>query len=61
MIKKLSSLTVLCLIVIGSINVVTLNKNVFNDIGKTITTKTVAEIPSEVFSDVIQHDWKFVQ
>ena len=60
MLKKLSSFIVLSLIVIGSLNVITLNKDVFENIGKTFTTKTVNEIPSGILSDVTKHSWKFI-
>lgn len=59
MIKKLGKLVVVCLIVIGGYNVVTLNKPVFSKIGTTLTKKPVGEIPGELVSDISSHSWKF--
>lgn len=59
MIKKLGKLLVVCLIVIGGYNVVTLNKPVFSKIGNTLTKKSISEIPGELVSDISSHSWKF--
>jgi len=60
MIKKLGSLLITGLIVVGIINTISLNKPVFEDIGKTLTKKPAAEIPGGIVSDVFDHQWKFI-
>jgi hypothetical protein len=61
MIKKLGKIVVICLIVIGGLNVVSLNKSAFNNLRETITTKPVTEIPGGIVADVFDHQWKFVR
>lgn len=60
MIKKLTSVALTGLLIVGVVNVVTLNKPVFEHIGKTLTKKPAAEIPGGIVSDVFDHQWKFI-
>lgn len=59
MIKKAAKLIVLGLILVGTYNVVVLNKPVFSKIGTTLTKKSISEIPGGLLSDVTKHSWKF--
>lgn len=61
MFKKLGSLVVLCLIVIGTINFVSLNKPFFSSVGDVVSKKPAAEIPSGIIHEVFNHQWKFIQ
>jgi len=61
MIKKLGSLLITGLIVVGTINTISLNKKVFTEIGDVLSKKPAAEIPGGVIHEVMSHHWKFVQ
>lgn len=61
MIKKLGSLIVMGLIIVGTINFVSLNKTFFSSVGTVITKKPAAEIPGGIVHEVLNHQWKFVQ
>jgi hypothetical protein len=61
MVKKLGKLLVVCLIIIGGLNIVSLNARAFKDIKTTVTTKPLSEIPGGVLSTVTHHQWKFVK
>lgn len=61
MLKKLGSLIVISLIIIGALNVVSINKKVFKGIVTTIAKKPLGDIPGGIASNVVDHKWKFVR
>lgn len=61
MFKKIGSIIVVCMVIVGALNVHALNKPVFKSITKAVTTETIGDIPGKVFTTVTNHHWKFIR
>jgi hypothetical protein len=46
--------------VVGSLNIYSMNRPAFKDITTVVSTQPIGEIPIGLFSVVAKHHWKFI-
>jgi len=61
MIKKFISLCTLFLIIVGALNVITINQEVLRDVTEVMSEKPLKEIPRDVLTTITAHHWKIIK
>lgn len=61
MIKKFFSFCVVFFVIVGALNVLTINGEVIKDVTQIVAEKPVKEIPKNVLTKITAHHWKIVK
>jgi hypothetical protein len=59
-VKVITFSFVVALMVVGSLNIYSMNRPAFKDITTVVSTQPIGEIPIGLFSVVAKHHWKFI-